>query len=495
MATSILAAAHADRHPSKGVPTPADTQDVCIDLPGEDIRCYVHKRKLQITLRKHRDVIFDIQLFQGMQYSVEADQSDFYNVRDKKIVLAAKKQKVSFTDGERIHLHVGRNFAGQLILKANGKVMGRYTPNTLDGQRYDDDPATKPAPLMVVIKNELGSASLMTSGKKKEGGTNAAADPWGLGSWTVKPTLGEYGVDQFTLYGRGLPVIPVQEQHPTVVVVDGNDKGMPQRLLDHFAAGGGKSGLADVDLNEVATRNWIYGQVAGAAAYMGDNWNWLRHSINRQADGAFRLVGAKVAYVRGKVRIYFTGYNASNPIFGQGGHGTGNAKILQIYAGMGKAASSFKATAQAVAGTFKGNALVSFVFGSMTSWMEWQSDAQKDGYDFAAALLTGLVKALVAAAITALLVAAVLAVVIVVAKVVVAALVVGLLTVAVGFAVGYAIEAADKKIGKALKGPTNSDGTAASVAPWLRGAGEWLSEAWGSLAAKFPKDYQPWAAM
>jgi hypothetical protein len=73
--------------------------------------------------------------------------------------------------------------------------------------------------------------------------------------------------------------------------------------------------------------------------------------------------------------------------------------------------------------------------------------------------------------------------------------VVGLLTIAVGFAIGYAVEAADKAIGKALKGPSNSDGTAASVAPWLRGAGEWINEAWGSLNAKFPKDYRPWAAM
>ena len=71
------------------VPLPPETQRACIDLPGEKIRCVVYKPNLQIMLRKHRDVVFDIQLFKGMQYTVQADQSDFYNVRDKNSAVLA----------------------------------------------------------------------------------------------------------------------------------------------------------------------------------------------------------------------------------------------------------------------------------------------------------------------------------------------------------------------------------------------------------------------
>lgn len=491
---SLLVAASDARHPKpKPRIVPDDTQQVCIDLPGEDVRCVVHKPKLEIMLRKHRDVIFEIRLFNGMAYTVEADQSDFYNARDKRIVLHAKKQLVSFKDGERLHLWVARNFKGSLIVKANHKVIGRYEPSALDQTRYDAEPTTKPAPMVIVLKNDEAPTS--TSVSPSIGGTCKSGDLAGIDQWTLRPVPTAFGVDALTMYSRNLPATPVAEQHPAVAVIDGDAKGMPQALKDYFAAGGGKSGMADIDPNEVMTRNWLLGQLAGVAAYAGDNWNWLRHSINRQADGAFRLVSAKVAYVRGKVRIYFTGYSAKNPVFGPGGHGPGNAKILQIYAGIGKAGSAFKSTAMAVGGTFKGNALVSFIFGSVTSWAEWQADAQKDGYDLAAALVTSLVKAVVAAALTVAVVVAVLFLLMIVFKAAVAAILVGVLTLAIGWVVSYGVETLDKQAGKVWKGQRNGDGIAAGLAPWLRGVGKWLGESWDHLNAKFPNDYQPWTAL
>jgi hypothetical protein len=496
---SILAAAQKDHslQPQKRV-VPADTQQVCIDLPGEDVRCVVHKPKLEIMLRKHRDVIFDIQIFKGMTYTVSADRSDFYNARDKKIVLRARKQSAVFKDGERFHLWISRDFKGQLVLKgSNGQVLGRYDPRKLDLAKYNDDPKTKPAPLIVMLKTSSSPASLShASGTPATQRQQCSPDDvLGIDRWTIKPVPLAFGLDAWTPIARGRPVTLPPEQHPTVAVVDSNSTNMPQKILDFFAAGGGKSGLADLDLNEVMTRNWLLGQLAGTAAYAGDNWNWLRHSITRQADGVFRLVSAKVAYVRGKVRIYFTGYSASNPAFGPGGHGPGHAKVLQIYAGVGKASSAFKATAAAVGGTFKSNALVSFIFGTMTAWTEWQSDAQKDGHDFCAAVITSIVKSLVAAALVAAIVALIVLFLMVVLEVAVAALVVGLLTLGLGLAVGYAIEALDKKAGKAWKGESNGDGTAAGIAPWLRGIGKWLGETWDHLNAHSPKDYQPWAVL
>lgn len=489
---SLLAAAAESKNPKpKPRIIPADTQQVCIDLPGEEIRCIIHKPKLEIMLRKHRDVIFELQLFKGMTYTVEADQSDFYNARDKHIVLQKKKQNVTFKDGERLHLWVARDFKGSLILKSNGKVLGRYEPSMLDKTRYDPAPETKPAPMMIVLKNESAPASPHQPSSE----TCKATDPLDIDKWTLHPVPTAFGLDALTMYSRSRPTTPVAEQHPTVAVVDGNSKDMPQKLKEYFATGGGKSGMADIDPNEVMTRNWLLGQLAGAAAYAGDNWNWLRNSINKQADGAFKLVSAKVAFAKGKVRIYFSGYSARNPFFGPGGHAPGNTKILQVYAGIGRTGSAFKSTALAVAGTFKGNALISFIFGSVQSWTELQADAQKDGYDIAAAFITSLVKAVVVAALTAVAVIAILAVLMLIAKATVAAVVVGGLTLFTGWLIGYGIEALDKQAGKAWKGQSNGDGTAAGIAPWLRRAGNWISESWNHLNAKFPTDYQPWAAL
>jgi hypothetical protein len=369
--------------------------------------------------------------------------------------------------------------------------MGRYEPSALDDARYDDEPSTKPAPLIVTLKNEVEQKTAFAGPVPTSTTNTIANDPLGIGgTWNTSPVAGANGLDFLTPLTR-TSAATAKEQHATVVVIDANEKAMPQRLLDHFATGGGKSGMADIDTNDVATRNWLYGQLAGASAYAGDNWSWLRHSVNRQADGVFKLVKAQMTYVRGKVRIYFSGYSKVNPVFGPGGHGAGNAKILQIYSGVGNTASTFKSAAKGIAGTFKGNALVSFIFGSVASWTEWKVDAQKDGYDLAAALLMGLFKAVVAAAATVLLMALTVFLSMALFGALVPALVVGAVTVIAGIALNYVVEALDKKAGRAWMGAANGDGLAAGLAPWLRSAGQWISESWDYLASKMPKDYAP----
>lgn len=126
-------------------PSHEDAQEVCIDLPGEAVQCWRSGDKVRVILRKHRDVIFDINLGSGRQYSVES-KSSFYSPRDKKLV-----RKVAFTDGEVLNLWVGREFKGDLELKSNGRVLGTYRVNDLDGNSYGPNPKTKPEPLMVIM--------------------------------------------------------------------------------------------------------------------------------------------------------------------------------------------------------------------------------------------------------------------------------------------------------------------------------------------------------
>ena len=74
-----------------------NTQLTFIDLPGEPVRCIRSKPKLRVVMRKHCDVLFDINIGDGGRYTVESDKSYFYLERDKKLVRF--KSPVRFRDG------------------------------------------------------------------------------------------------------------------------------------------------------------------------------------------------------------------------------------------------------------------------------------------------------------------------------------------------------------------------------------------------------------
>lgn len=467
------------------------TQQVCIDLPGEAVRCVVHKPHLQVILRKHRDVVFDIDLGAGGSYSVEADKSDFYCVRDKKLVTVG--ESIGFEDGERLHIWVSRQFRGHLTLKRGGSVVARYEPNRLDSSTYDEEPTTKPSPLLVMMKREASApkASLMHGGVKA---TEYAGIP--LRNPIHPPGSPLLSTTQWSLVPlpdlyRSYPVVPVNpdqdRSYPTVAIVDATLEGVPQQVAEQLASS--ETGAVELDTDDEAIRNWIYGQLVATSAYAGDNWSWLRHSIERKPNGDFRLVRARVHYVQGKARIYFSGYSRSNPVFGPGGHGPGNSKVVQIYAGVGSRSSVIRSAAKSVTGTLKGNALFSLVFGSAIAYAGWRVDTYKDGYDLAASILMVVLKVLVVALTTAAIVAIAIAVGMIAAGGAVAALVVGGLTILVGLVLGYSLDVLDRRVGRILK-EGNEDGVAGVVAPWLRYAGGWIEEQWEYLRTRFSSNYE-----
>jgi hypothetical protein len=439
-------------------------QEVCIDLPGESVQCWRSADNLKVVLRKHRDIIFDLKLGKGKSYTVQSTHSDFYNARDKKLVYAKRNDVVTFNDGERMHLWVTRNFKGALLLKCDNKLMMKIEPNEIDHHQYSDDPKTKPSPIIIAF-----------------GPTPRPPEP-------IAP---KRVAEQF-----GPPTLPpvaaaaVDQDCSIVCVIEGNPKDMPERLLRHFKKGGGKSGLADVDPNDVITRNWIWGQIAGSAAYVHDNWDWLRASIDGKTHEGFKLVRAKVHFVRGQVRFYFSGYSKFNAVFGPGGFAPGHERIINIFAGAGKTSSAFAAVAKGVLGSVKGNALVSFIFSSATSVAEWKDDISKDGYDLAASLIMGLLKTLVAAAITVAAVALFVSAALVLASSALSVLVIGAVTLGAGIIINYSIEVADKSLGRAITGGKSTDGVSDVLSPFLRTAGSEIQESWKYLTRKFPLDYE-----
>jgi hypothetical protein len=453
-------------------------QEHCINLPGETVQCWIGggTDKLKVILRKHRDVVFDIHLGNEKTYTLETTESDFYSVRDKKLLLAAQQGKVTFKDGERMHVWVSRGFRGALVLKSGDQVIYKVEPKNWDAHPYGDDPTEKPAPIIVAIGSNTAPSQFPSKLQPRDEPTQSA---------TPRPVIAA-SVDSSPAHGFMCPV---------VCVIDGKVEGMPTDIVEHFKKGGDHSAFSDVDPNHVATRNWIWGQAAGAGAYIKDNWEWLRASLDGKTSKGFQLVKAQVHYVRGKVRFYFSGYSNSNTIFGRGGFGPAHDRIMTIFSGVGKTKSTFGASVKSIAGAFEKSALVSFIFGAATAISEWKDDVHKDGYDLAAALITTTIKAILAGALVTLAVAAIVWLVMIIFGAGIPVIVVGALIIGVGFLVNYVVEAADKAIGRtATHDSSNSDGAASVLAAWGRKFGHAIQERaydnWHYLMYRMSNDYK-----
>ena len=434
---SILKALEAaERKPSKPA-LPEDTQQACIDLPGEDVHCYIYKPKLQIMLRKHRDVIFEIALFKGMTYTVEADQSDFYNARDKKLVEFKKKHKVSFTDGERMHLWVARGFKGHLILKANGKVLGRYEPRALDNKWYDDEPTTKPAPLILVMKNQP-AATPSTKLAAAMARDRAAPDP--LAPWTPPQSPFELAISK---------TAGEQDQSMHVVEVKlGADT--PQSVADFFKQGGEQTAI---DATGIMTRNWLWAQITGSSAYFSDNKQWIKELWKEK----FYL--QRIVHKSGpKWYIVLKGNTGLREYLTAARYGTNHAKVIAITAGAGAASGLRHAAWEAARGSIKKAGFLALVFTITLDTAEWLADYEqrdpatgkprKDLFDLMFKIGLDVAKAGISAAIGSLLIAAVLIVAAVIAPTVAlpaALIVVGAVVFAIG--TGYGLDWLDKKTG------------------------------------------------
>lgn len=447
----------------KSAPT---VQDLCIDLPGETVQCWRSSDNIKVILRKHRDVIFELKLAQGRTYTVESTGSDFYNANEKKLVRGRSATSVSFSDGERLHLWIARGFKGEILLKSAGKLMLKLEPERLDAHKYNDAPKTKPVPIIIA----LGASPNLPNGRVRSAAYSMQTPE------AVNPA------------SRMSPVTAqVDEDCALICVVDGDLKGIPAELWKVLKEGGGQSAFADLDPNNIATRNWLLGQLAGASAYVGDNWEWLKASLDGKTHTGFRVVKAKIHHVKGKARFYFSGYSKYNKVFGPGGFGSGHDRVMSIFGGAGKANSVFKATATGMAGTFKGNALVSFIFGSVTALAEWKNDVSKDGYDLAATLLTTIVKSLFSAAAAVIIVTCLVMVVMFVFGVSMSVVAIGAMTLGVGVAVNYGTDALDKRLGRMVMGESNQDGLSAVLAEHMKQS---VYDNWYYLKTKLLWNYQ-----
>jgi hypothetical protein len=449
---------------------------VYIDLPGENAKGVLTGCANRIILKKHRDVVIEINIKKGDTYLVRSTQSDFYCDRDKQLIQYKKKQHVIFKDGEKLHLWISRDFKGCLVVESlSGVLIGQFKVNAIDVNNYGDAPRDKPAPFIIIL-----------SGTPKKA-AGSVVQSHGLPSYQFN-SLNPYGSNPVSVHAADIK--PVVDNHQVVQVVDLNFKTAPAELLEHFKKGGDGTGLYNYDPNKVSTRNWLYGQLAGTTAYVAENWEWLRHSIDTKTSKGTQLVKARFHYVGGKLRIYFSGYSKKNPIFGAGGFGIKNENILKIFYGAGNVESTFSSAWQAARSTVKGNALIAFVFSSATALAEWQADAKKDGFDLFSNIFISLLKAILVAYVVSFLIAMSAVVWGLVLGAAMPILAIGAITIFATLVLSYVTDALDKKMGKVLEGNGSSDGVAGYLASSMREVEKKISLHWNYLKSKFGNEYK-----
>lgn len=343
--------------------------------------------------------------------------------------------------------------------------MVRFEPEKLDAQQYGREPKTKPVPIIIA----LGSPSKSSDMYLPKLAPNAK-----ITSVNSSPNT--------------RPIAATLEENCALVcIVDGAVKGMPDKIRKMIKDVEDKAQLIDLNPDDVITKNWLLTQLAGAGAYVGDNWEWLRASLDNTRHDGFKLVKAKIHYCNGKARYVFSGYSKHNTAFGRGAFGPGSDRIVSIFGGAGSAGSVASSTFKGVAGTFKSTALVSFIFGSAVAVAEWKADVSKDGYDLAASLIMNVVKAIVSAALTVIIVTCLVLFIMFLIGASLSVVAVGAITIGAGAAVGLGIDVLDKKLGNAIVGESNNDGLSAVLAARVR---QNLLYHWDYLKKKVLWDYE-----
>lgn len=325
--------------PSKRQAAPETAyQRVCIDLPGEAVRCWRSNDKVEVILRKHRDIILQFKMKAGSTYTVESEpnpvlraasagrphesilsQRDFYNARDKKMIEARLKQKIQFQDGEQLHLWVGREFNGVLLVKRGDEVVGRFEPNVFDAFPYGSDPKAKPAPMIVVVDSTTPNSGTIRRAPESTETMHVLEVRRGLGS-------------------------------------------LPEDLADFFKKGGEETAI---DTSKLMTRNWLWAQITGTVAYLDSNKAWIRELWTQKF---------LITKVKDKAYIVFKGNHKLREYLKGTRYLSDNSKVVAISAGAGTLKGAHNAAWDASKGSFKGTAGWAVVFTISLDVAEWLSD-------------------------------------------------------------------------------------------------------------------------
>lgn len=422
----------------------ADTFSTCIDLPGEAVQCWrSNVKSVKVILRKHRDVIFNIQICKGAVYTLEAPYGDVYDARAKKFI--PKGSRISFHDGEIMHLWVSREFKGSLVLKSKNNVLGHYEPNVLDSVQHGSDPSVKPSPLIVTINinSSQGKTAQSILGPRID---TAASPSESQANKKPVPTIDSAGI--------GPDSESSQKQSMHIFEIKHSETNVPREISEFMKHGGEQTAI---DTNKLLTRNWLFGQIVGILAYYNDNEPWIKELWREK----FYLQKVMHKNVGAKWYIVLSGNPRLRTIVTAARYGSANTKMLSITSGFGSAKGLKNAAWSGAKGGLQKAGLLA-VFATITlDVVEWLADYEqrdpvtgkrkKDFFDLALKIGLDVAKVGISAVIATAAMASVIALTAAFTTVAlpVAAVIVG--TIFLSIAVGLAIDYVDKKTGASDK--------------------------------------------
>ncbi|MBN3818236.1 hypothetical protein G3N57_17220 [Paraburkholderia sp. Se-20369] len=456
---------------------------VCIDLPGEPVSCWA-ETDVTVLLRKHRDVIFDLHTSKGATYSVEAPDDWIYDVTQKKRVKQGR-----FSDGQRYHIWIGRDFKGELILKRDEKVFQRYTMHQFGLVDASSDPKVKPEPIIIAMNfNKPAGQPPFAATQVRPLGASGNSNAQGsvLGGVQTPGSFNPLSDEQLGAFP--LPIKLSQDadvkstQHAYVTEV--NMASVPREVLDALSSGGAEE--TAIDPSKIATRNWLTAQLAGVAAFLNDNKKWADELWSQK----FRLV--KVTHRNAGVRWYvvFSGNQRLREMMSASRYGVQHEKVLTIAGGAGNAASLHAAAKEAFKGAFRKAGRIALVFTIALDTAEWLRDYEqidsngkrgKHVSDLLGKIAIDLTKAGLNAVVTSIVIGLVVGF-FGTAGLPVWGIVVG--TIVVACAVGYGLDYLDKKI--------HATETFTAFFNWL---GESFKNSAAYLEKSMPKDYTGYQMM
>ncbi|MYM95062.1 hypothetical protein [Duganella vulcania] len=313
-----------------------------IDLPGQPIQCWMDDAEaVTVILRKHRDVVFDIQMELGKKYTIISDASEMYDTRTKKLIHPL--EKVYFNDGEVLHLWVGRNFKGKITLYHDSVKLGEYVVSNIDVSIDSMDPAFKPAPISVIIRNNS-----ITDNRK----AFDIVQP--DGSYSTPPILSNYEAEKFL----------------QIVEIDTLKDDVPKEIADFFKHGGEQEVVVS---GGVVTHNWIMNQVVSQSAYASDNKAWIRELWDEKV--VLKAINHKSA--GRKIYVILTGSTRIRRQITAALYSANNTKVLAFSFGAGSADGLRHGAWSTVKGNSKGAGLLSILFTVTLDIAEWSADYEQ----------------------------------------------------------------------------------------------------------------------
>lgn len=133
---------------------PQQKETRVIYILGQPVNNISTNNDYQVILATVREVVFNFSINGSRKISVEVEKvSSSVNVRDYGVFDLKTKKLISgkffITSGEAYRVHISRYFKGTFVVKAGGKVIGRYTPSLMDANRYNSEPAIWIEPLYI----------------------------------------------------------------------------------------------------------------------------------------------------------------------------------------------------------------------------------------------------------------------------------------------------------------------------------------------------------